>query len=88
MNKLTFKSQFVKATHIIDSIKGNKMKKTSSHIIDYITPRVDRGMSYMDAVLRYCEDNKIDPSTIASKLPKVVKDKIEEEAGRLKLLKS
>jgi hypothetical protein len=42
-----------------------------------------KGISYMDAVLKYCEENDIDPSTVAPMLTKVLKDKITLEAQNL-----
>lgn len=42
-----------------------------------------KGISYMDAVLRYCEDNDIDPGTVAPMLTKALKDKITVEAQNL-----
>ena len=40
----------------------------------------------MDAVLRYCEQNDIDPSTVAPLLTKALKDKITIEAQNLNYL--
>lgn len=37
----------------------------------------------MDAVLKYCEDNEIDPSTVAPLISKPLKDKITIEAQNL-----
>ncbi len=45
-----------------------------------------KGISYMDAVLKYCEDNEIDPSTIAPMISKTLKDKITIEAQNLNYL--
>jgi hypothetical protein len=45
-----------------------------------------RGISYMDAVLKYCEDNEIDPSTVGSLISKPLKDKITIEAQNLNYL--
>ena len=42
-----------------------------------------KGISHMDAVLRYCEQNDIDPSTVSSLLTKALKDKITIEAQNL-----
>ena len=40
----------------------------------------------MDAVLLYCEQNDIDPSTVAPLLTKILKDKIAIEAQNLNYL--
>lgn len=45
-----------------------------------------RGISYMDAVLKYCEDNELDPSTVAPMITKTLKDKIAIEAQNLNYL--
>jgi len=45
-----------------------------------------KGISYMDAVLLYCEQNDIDPSTVASLLTKTLKDKITIEAQNLNII--
>jgi hypothetical protein len=42
-----------------------------------------KGISYMDAILRYCEQNEIDPSTVAPMLTKALKDKVTIEAQNL-----
>ena len=46
-----------------------------------------RGISYLDAMLHYCEMNEIDPSTIGSLTSKALKEKIKIEAMNLNLLK-
>lgn len=45
-----------------------------------------KGISHMDAVLLYCEQNDIDPSTVAPLLTKTLKDKIAIEAQNLNYL--
>ena len=42
-----------------------------------------KGITYMDAVLKYCEDNEIDPGTVAHLISKPLKDKITIEAQNL-----
>jgi hypothetical protein len=42
-----------------------------------------KGISYMDAILKYCDENDIDPSTVAPLLTKALKDKITIEAQNL-----
>ena len=42
-----------------------------------------RGISYMDAILRYCEENELDPGTVAPMLTKSLKDKVTIEAQNL-----
>lgn len=41
----------------------------------------------MDAVVLYCEENEIDPSTVGSMINKSLKEKIKIEAQELNLLK-
>ena len=45
-----------------------------------------RGISYMDAILKYCEDNELDPGTVAPMITKTLKDKITIEAQNLNYL--
>ena len=45
-----------------------------------------RGISYMDAILRYCEENELDPGTVAPMITKTLKDKITIEAQNLNYL--
>jgi len=45
-----------------------------------------KGISYMDAILKYCDENDIDPSTVAPMLTKALKDKITIEAQNLNYL--
>ena len=43
-------------------------------------------ISYMDAVVLYCEDNYIDTGTISSLINKSLKEKIQMEAEKLNLV--
>jgi hypothetical protein len=45
-----------------------------------------KGISYMDAILKYCEENELDPSTVAPMITKTLKDKITIEAQNLNYL--
>ena len=44
-------------------------------------------VSYMDAVIMYCAENHIDPSTTKSMINKQLKEKIAYEATNLNLMK-
>ena len=44
-------------------------------------------ISYMDAVIEYCAENQIDPSTTKSMINKNLKEKIAYEAQSLNMLK-
>ena len=46
----------------------------------------DTSMSYMDAVLYYCESNKMEPETAGSLINGKLKQKIREEAEELNFL--
>jgi hypothetical protein len=46
----------------------------------------EKRISYMDAVLWYCEQNDIDPGTVSSLVSKSLKEKIKVEAVDLRLL--
>jgi len=43
--------------------------------------------SYMDAILEFCKENDLDPSTVGNLVSKSLKEKIKAEAIDLKLLK-
>ena len=45
-----------------------------------------KGITYMDAVLKYCDENEIDPGTVAPLISKTLKDKITIEAQNLNYL--
>lgn len=46
----------------------------------------EKRMTYMDAVLKYCEDNFLEPQDIAKLVNKPLKDKIEMEFRELNYL--
>ena len=46
----------------------------------------DTSMSYMDAVLYYCESNKMEPETAGGLINGKLKQKIREEAEELNFL--
>ena len=48
----------------------------------------EKKVSYMDAVIWYCEQNDIDTGTVGSLVSKSLKEKIEVEAVDLRLLNS
>jgi len=47
----------------------------------------EKKISHMDAVLHYCEQNEIDPSTVSNLVSKSLKEKIKLEATNLRMLK-
>ena len=47
----------------------------------------DKKVSYMDAVVLYCEENGIDPSNVKPLINKHLKEKIAYEAQSLNMLK-
>ena len=53
-------------------------------IEDYVK---DKKMSYMEAVVLYCEENNIDPSSVKPLINKHLKEKIAYEAQSLNMLK-
>jgi len=46
----------------------------------------EKRIGYMDAVLKYCEDNDIDTATIGPLVNKSLKEKIKIEAENLNLV--
>ena len=47
----------------------------------------EKRITYMDAVVWYCDDNGLDTSQISSLVSKSLKEKIQVEASRLNMLK-
>ena len=58
--------------------------KTFSLKIEQIA--LEKNKSHMDAVLWYCSENEIDPSTVARLISKGLKEKIEVNAADLNYL--
>ena len=58
-------------------------KKFSYEIEEFVKKT---GVSYLDAVMEYCTENKIEPETVASLISKPLKEKIEVDAMKLNLL--
>ena len=48
--------------------------------------RENGDMTYMDAVLHFCDENKIDPAEVGKLITKTLKEKITLEAQELNLL--
>jgi len=63
------------------------MFKTANEFSLHIeTMAAESGASHMDTLLKYCEDNFIDPADVASLISKPLKDKIEVEFQELNYL--
>jgi hypothetical protein len=58
-------------------------KKFSAIIEDIVKTKK---ISYIDAIVKYCEDNEMDPSNVGSLISKSLKDKIQQEAEKLNLV--
>ena len=46
----------------------------------------EKKIPYMDDILKFCEDNEIDPSSDGSLINKSLKEKIQLEAEKLNLI--
>ena len=46
----------------------------------------EKRISYMDAILKFCEENDMDPSSVGSLINKSLKEKIQLEAEKLNLI--
>ena len=46
----------------------------------------EKKISYLDAVLKYCDENDIDTSTVGPLINKSLKEKIQIEAEKLNLI--
>lgn len=62
---------------------GSRKKQFVQYIETAVTKR---DMTYIDAIVDYCEVNKIEPNTITSLIPKMMKDKIKVEAQDLNFI--
>lgn len=63
------------------------MFKTANEFSLHIEGLVrDKKVSYMDAVLLYCQENYVEPQDIASLINKSLKDKIEMDFRELNYL--
>jgi hypothetical protein len=58
-------------------MEGKIFKNTNEFALFIEKIVVDKKMSHMDAVLKYCEDNFIDPEDISKLINKNLKSKIE-----------
>ena len=65
------------------SLQTQTAKEFFVKIQDIVT---DTSMSYMDAVLYYCESNKMEPETAGGLINGKLKQRIREEAEELNFL--
>lgn len=54
-------------------------KGTTSFSLHIEKLAAERRLSYMDAVLKYCEENYLEPDDIKHLINKTLKDKIEQD---------
>ena len=55
-------------------------------IIETMVVESNGGISYMDAILDYCERNQMEPDAVAPLISKPLKEKIEADARELNFL--
>ena len=67
------------------ALNNNMTSKEFSLKIENIVK--EKKISYMDAVVWYCEQNEIDTGTVSNLISKSLKEKIKLEATNLKMLK-
>jgi hypothetical protein len=73
---------------ITDALVITKRFRSSNEFSIYIEEIVSREkLSYMDAVIRYCEEVDIDIAAIKPLITKQLKDKIQLEAIELNMMK-
>ena len=68
---------------MFEELKIMSAKKFSYEIEEFVKKT---GVSYWDAIIEYCSENKIEPETVASLVTKPLKEKIEVDAMKLNLL--
>lgn len=61
-------------------------KGTTSFSLHIEKLAIERKLSYMDAVLKYCEENYLEPDDIKHLVNKTLKDKIEQDMMQSNLL--
>lgn len=61
-------------------------KGTTSFSLHIEKLAFERKLSYMDAVLKYCEENYLEPDDIKHLVNKTLKDKIEQDMMQSNLL--
>ena len=69
-----------------NDIVSNMNSKEFSLIIEGVV-KDKRPISYMDAILWYCEQNQIEVESVGRLISKALKEKIQVEASNAKLLK-
>lgn len=57
------------------------------HFLDHVFKCVADGLTHIDAICDYCEKNNIDTSTVASLIPKPMKEKMFVEATELNFIR-
>lgn len=68
-------------------MEEQRLFKSSNEFSLYIEMLVvEHKISHMEAVLKYCADNILEPSDVASKINKPLKDKIELNMRELNYL--
>jgi hypothetical protein len=71
----------------VETEQPQKLFRSSNEFSLYIEMMVqEHKISHMDAVLKYCEDNMLEPQDVSSKINKSLKDKIELNMQELNYL--
>tara|TARA_B100000497_G_C7400506_1_gene253842 strand:- start:108 stop:341 length:234 start_codon:yes stop_codon:yes gene_type:complete len=68
---------------MFEELQVMSSKKFSYEIEEFVKKT---GVSYLDAVMEYCTENKIEPETVATLISKPLKEKIEVDAMKLNLI--
>ena len=68
---------------MFEELQVMSSKKFSYEIEEYVKKT---GISYLDAVMEYCSENKIEPETVATLISKPLKEKLEADAMKLNLI--
>ena len=63
----------------LNESKSSFSKKIEQYVLN-------SGISYMDAILKYCDDNTMEPESVAKYLTKPLKEKIMVEGQNINLL--
>ena len=70
----------------VDEAINNKFLTKDKFAEDIEKLKSTTGMTYIDCMVQYCEDNNIEPESVRKLISKPLKEKIEHESRKLHLL--
>ncbi len=77
----------MKTIYFIDGLKRTNMMNTKAFSILIEEIVIDKKLSYMDAIVFYCDNNEMEIESAAKLVNSKIKETIKLEASELNLLK-